>query len=79
MKNEAPKIRLTPKRQACVDALCRGLGTEEIAAELGITRSTVLNHIKAVYPMLGVSTRHALVVKAVQLGLATIPKVKNAE
>jgi DNA-binding CsgD family transcriptional regulator len=54
---------LTPRELDVTRALARGLTTNEIAAELHLSRFTVQDHLKAVYEKVGVSSRGELVAK----------------
>ncbi len=54
---------LTPRETDLVLALCRGLGTKELAAELVISVHTVRDHLKAVFEKSGVNSRGELVAK----------------
>jgi DNA-binding CsgD family transcriptional regulator len=64
---------LSPMQIRVVRRLCAGDSTQGIADYFGLSPYTILNHLKAAYKKLGVSERSQVVVKAVQLGIATIP------
>lgn len=61
-----PSIDLPKMQRAVTQLVSRGLSTPEIAAELGVSRHTVFNHLKAVYRKLGVNSRNALVAEALK-------------
>lgn len=67
--NEAPAVELTPRQRDVLLRLADGKSTAEIAAELGITQTTVRNHVAALMAALGVHTRLQAVVTARRLGL----------
>lgn len=52
---------LSPRRRQVVELIARGRSNKEIAAELGLTVSTVANHAKAALMIVGVKNRHALI------------------
>jgi DNA-binding CsgD family transcriptional regulator len=52
--------RLTRRQAEVLQYLLRGLGEKDIAAELGISRHTVHNHVKAIYVAQGVKSRYEL-------------------
>ena len=52
---------LTPRQQAVLAALCEGRSNPEIAASLGMGRSTVERHLSEIYVKLGVRSRTAAI------------------
>lgn len=60
---------LTPRETEVVTCLCRGLGTDEIARRLGISRHTATTHIRNILRKLGVGSRTDAVVWAVERGV----------
>jgi LuxR family maltose regulon positive regulatory protein len=60
---------LSPKRREVLERLGRGLSYNEIAAEMGLTRSTVKRHILLAYDQLGAHDAQQAVARAKILGL----------
>lgn len=60
---------LTPRELEVLDRVARGLDDARIAAELGVSRSTVRNHLAAIFAKLGVSRRAQAIVAAHEAGL----------
>lgn len=54
---------LTPREREILDKLTRGLSDKEIAAELGVSPSTIKNHLYRVYVKLQVRSRTEAVLK----------------
>lgn len=54
---QAPAPQLTPRQEDVLRLLARGLANKEIAAELGMSASTVRVHVTAVLKALGVENR----------------------
>lgn len=54
---------LSKRETEIVLSLCRGLGTKEIAAELGISSHTVRDHLKVIFVKAGVNSRGELVAR----------------
>jgi DNA-binding CsgD family transcriptional regulator/tetratricopeptide (TPR) repeat protein len=66
-----PASEALSKMQGTITRLvCEGFSTDEMASKLGLSRNTVLNHLKVVYRKLGVNSRGALVVEAMRQHLA---------
>jgi PAS domain S-box-containing protein len=63
----APK-ELTPRQHEVLRLLASGESTDDIAAQLGIARETVRNHVRGVLRALGVSSRLEAVAAARRLG-----------
>ncbi|MDR7435355.1 MAG: LuxR C-terminal-related transcriptional regulator [Armatimonadota bacterium] len=54
----APALQpLTPREREVLLLLCQGVGTQEIATRLSISRATVRNHVRSILSKLGVHTR----------------------
>lgn len=60
---------LTPRQQEVLVLLADGLGTRDLARQLGITEETVRNHIRALLRKLGAHSRLEAVVVAARMGL----------
>jgi DNA-binding NarL/FixJ family response regulator len=52
-----PPLRLTPRQTEVLRLLEHGASTEEIAAELHLSRDTVRNHVRGLLRSLGVRSR----------------------
>jgi DNA-binding CsgD family transcriptional regulator len=66
-----PATEMLSKMQGKVlHLVCEGLSTDDMAERLGLSRNTILNHLKLVYRKLGVNSRGALVVEAMRRNLA---------
>jgi DNA-binding NarL/FixJ family response regulator len=61
---------LTERETEVVGMLARGLQTKQVARELGIAVKTADRHIQNTYAKIGVSTRAAVTLFAMQHGLA---------
>lgn len=64
--NTSQASSLSRMQGAVTRLVCEGRPTNAIAQELGISRNTVLNHLKVVYRKLGVNSRGALVAEALK-------------
>jgi DNA-binding CsgD family transcriptional regulator len=62
-------VALSKQQAIVVRLVCEGLSTEVMAERLGLSRNTVLNHLKVVYSKLGVNSRAGLVVEAMRRNL----------
>lgn len=60
---------LTGREREILTLVARGLGNEDIAADLFIARRTVQNHISSIYAKLGLRSRAEAVLFAVRHGL----------
>jgi HD-GYP domain-containing protein (c-di-GMP phosphodiesterase class II) len=73
--HRAPRVErpagLTEREAEVVGLLARGLQTKQIARTLGISAKTADRHIQNAYAKIGVSTRAAAAVFAMEHGLAT--------
>ena len=68
---------LTPRERDVVSLLVAGSSTREIAAETGLTVSTVSTYLKRIFSKLGVHSRVELIARVA--GTATIPPRPNYE
>lgn len=50
-------VELTPVRADCLECICRGLDTDDIARQLHVTRNTVKVHVRDVLAALGARDR----------------------
>jgi HD-GYP domain-containing protein (c-di-GMP phosphodiesterase class II) len=69
---------LTEREAEVIALLARGLLTKEIAAVLGISAKTADRHIEHAYRKIGVSTRAAAALFAMEHGLATLGELPMA-
>jgi len=53
--------QLTSKEREIVQAVVKGLSNKQIAADFGLSPSTVKNHLYAAFKKLGVTNRYALI------------------
>lgn len=60
---------LTPRETQVLTLLARGLQIKQVARALGISGKTADNHVQHVYAKIGVSTRAAAAVFAMEHGL----------
>ena len=65
----APSTGLTPRETEVVGLLARGLQTKQVARSLGISVKTADRHIQNAYAKIGVSTRAAATLFALEHGL----------
>jgi HD-GYP domain-containing protein (c-di-GMP phosphodiesterase class II) len=68
-RRQAQVAGLTGRETEVLRLLARGASNPEIAAALVVSRKTVEHHVEAVYAKLGVHTRAAATVRAMQHGL----------
>ncbi|WP_405723267.1 response regulator transcription factor [Streptomyces sp. NBC_01537] len=68
--NEQRGRPLTGREQQVLDLVAQGMANRRIARTLGISESTVKNHLRAVFAKLGVTDRTQAAVLAVRTGLA---------
>ena len=61
--------KLTARESDMLEGICRGATDEEIGAELGLSLSTVRNHVASLYRKIGVNRRSAVVVWARERGI----------
>jgi PAS domain S-box-containing protein len=69
VRAETPAVELTQRQRDVLLRLADGKSTGEIASELGISQTTVRNHIAGLMAALGVHTRLQAVVAAGKLAL----------
>lgn len=61
--------KLTRREHNLLEGICKGAADPEIAAELGLSVSTVRNHLASLYRKIGVNRRSAVVVWARERGI----------
>ena len=62
-------VHLTPRQHDVLAYLARGCSTPAIAAQLGISKETVRNHVRSLMRNLGVHSRLEAVIRGNELGL----------
>jgi DNA-binding NarL/FixJ family response regulator len=63
---------LTPREREVLEALARGLGNKQIAAELGVSERTVKFHVSSLFVKLGARNRTEAVTIGARAGLVSI-------
>ncbi len=75
----APELASLPERaRQVLGLLAAGLGDEDIARRLGISRNTVRNHVAVIYRRIGLRKRAAVIVWARERGLGMPASSKRA-
>ena len=74
VRGQAPAAgpTLTPRERAVLEALARGLGNKQIAAQLGVSERTVKFHVSSLFAKLGAGNRTEAVTLAARAGLVSI-------
>lgn len=74
MRGEVPPggPSLTPREREVLEALARGLGNKQIAAELGVSERTVKFHVSSLFVKLGAGNRTEAVTMGARAGLVSI-------
>ncbi len=65
----AARLGLTAREREVLGLLCQGLGNQDIARALVISRRTVENHVRSLFHKLDVRTRSRAILQAQKLGL----------
>jgi len=63
---------LSPREREVLEALARGLGNKQIAAQLGVSERTVKFHVSSLFEKLGAGNRTEAVTIAARAGLVSI-------
>lgn len=71
--------KLTPRERDLLAGICKGATDPEIATELGLSLSTVRNHLASLYRKIGVNRRSAVVVWARERGIGGGPTSNTAK
>jgi DNA-binding NarL/FixJ family response regulator len=57
LKEESGDIHLTPRQREVLDSITRGLSNDNIATQLGISKSRVKQHLNELYEKIGAANR----------------------
>jgi DNA-binding CsgD family transcriptional regulator len=66
---KSDEISFSKMQETVMRLICRGLSTDEVAQQLGLSKNTILNHLKIIYKKLGVNSRSSMIVVAMKRGL----------
>jgi len=66
---------LTPRETEVLQLLARGLSNQKIAQELVVSVGTAKNHVQHIITKLGASDRTQAVVRGLEMGLVSIPRL----
>jgi len=66
---EGPEVALTPRETEVLRLVAKGFTQQEIAGHLGLSRHTVVDHVKSLYRKLNVSSRAEAALAATRRGL----------
>lgn len=66
---EGPEVSLTPRETEVLRLVAKGFTQQEIAGHLGLSRHTVVDHVKSLYRKLNVSSRAEAALAATRRGL----------
>lgn len=70
-----PTETLTPRETEVLRLLARGLSNQKIAQELVVSVGTAKNHVQHIIAKLGVSDRTQAVVRGLELGIISLPRL----
>ncbi|MCJ2142238.1 PAS domain S-box protein [Methylobacterium sp. E-066] len=76
-KPQAMVERLTTREGDMLEGICRGDTDEEISKALGVSLSTVRNHVASLYRKIGVNRRSAVVVWARERGIGEKTSIEH--
>jgi DNA-binding NarL/FixJ family response regulator len=69
---------LSDRQVEILQKIANGLGTKQVARELGITQKTVHNHLNAIYRKLDTQSLTQAVLSAVRLGIINLESAESA-
>jgi HD-GYP domain-containing protein (c-di-GMP phosphodiesterase class II) len=76
-RRPAAPAGLSPREVEILILLARGLSNKEMAERLSVSARTVSTHVEHIYAKIGVSTRGAAAMFAMQHGLVSLPQVED--
>ena len=79
LKASDPSTQLPPRLGQTLAALQQGLSEKEVSAQLGISRHTVHNYVKALHHRLGVTSRGELLAKTAHAQTPFLPQFSVRE
>ena len=70
---------LSDRQVEILQMIANGLGTKQVARQLGITQKTVHNHLNAIYRRLDTQSLTHAVISAVRLGIINLDQADDEE